>query len=182
MTLLLQSLRLVVLVVRSCMLTPSKAASPLVLSHAGLTVLFAVLIVPRRTVSPCCFLCTGSVRLLEEDSTFVPVSSVFEQECVSRGSSMEMVIPAFAQRLHAASTSAVPVADARRAALDAVCANEVSELVLSQTLAATLPSFDAFDTLRRRVCQQMALSSFLCHMLAVGDRSLHKVCAFVYAC
>ncbi len=42
------------------------------------------------------------MRLLEEDVSFVSASSIFEQECVSRGSSVDMIIPAFALRLQKA--------------------------------------------------------------------------------
>ncbi len=48
-------------------------------------------------------------------------------------------------------------------------------MVLTQSLGALVPSSDAFTALRRRVCQQMALSSFLCRVLGVGDRALHKI-------
>ncbi len=64
---------------------------------------------------------------------------------------------------------------ARLSAFESICSSEVSDLVLTQSLAASVPSPDAFEVLRRRVCHQMALSCFLTHMLNIGDRSLHKV-------
>ena len=92
---------------------------------------------------------------------------------------MDLLVPSFAKRLHSATSSGLSLDAARTVAFDGVCAEEASDLVLTQSLAASLPSLDAFDALRRRVCQQIALSSFLCHMLGVGDRSLHKVRALV---
>ena len=39
------------------------------------------------------------VRLLEEDVTAVSTSSIFEQQCVARGTSMDLLIPQFAQNM-----------------------------------------------------------------------------------
>jgi hypothetical protein len=73
----------------------------------------------------------SSVRLLEEEVSFVSASSIFEQECVARGTSMDLLVPLFAQRLHrlqtqaAASGGAAGDAAIRMTAFKDTCREEV---------------------------------------------------------
>lgn len=142
---------------------------------------------------------TPRVRLLQDSRSNTSLGSVFEAERASRGLDTDSLIVKFRARavremsplLEAAKTAAPssaagegpntaqlpPMAalTALRAAYLDICDNDVSDLVLTQTMAAVLPAPDAFAAFRVRFAQQLAVSNCLAHVLSVSDRTPQRV-------
>jgi hypothetical protein len=123
---------------------------------------------------------TMRLRLVEDDPSVVDAGALLQQRLAAEARCSERLITAFAARVCSLMTAS-PSADgdaadaARERAFGDMCRAEVPDTLLSQSLAAHVPSWDTLALFRSCFTAQMGISAFLAYVFVVGDRALHKV-------
>ena len=114
-------------------------------------------------------------RLIESSEAVVSLRHVFEQDCLIRGVDPEDAVLFWRREINTPHMSTLNEAQKRREIFDYMCNEMISDQILSNYVTRMLTSPDQLFHFRKEFALQLSLTSFLSHVLFVGERNLHRI-------
>ncbi|TPX61909.1 hypothetical protein PhCBS80983_g00781 [Powellomyces hirtus] len=125
-----------------------------------------------------------SVRLVEDDPSYITLQEVWEQYCAGRGQHKDISIMYSIDRMRDVYASEesikrgkmdkVEVLNLKAELLEDIANKFMPETILTKYMTKTLTSYGDLWTMRKQFTHSLAANTFITHVLSVGQRSPYK--------
>ncbi|KAJ3171894.1 hypothetical protein HDU87_008212 [Geranomyces variabilis] len=126
-----------------------------------------------------------SVRLVEDDPSYITLQEVWEQYCATKQQHKDVSIMYSINRLRDVYSSEecarrgkmdkVEVLNLKAELLEDIATKFMPETILTKYMSKTLTSYGDLWTMRKQFTHSLASNTFMTHVLSVGQRSPHKI-------
>ena len=114
------------------------------------------------------------LRLVQTDTSVHTLDDIYDESCSIRNVDIDQPILAWRQALrqiHGSEMSNI----ARLKIYNDICTYQVPDYLLIRYITRQIESYDQLWALRKQFTTQLALSSYICYLLKIGDRQLHRI-------